>query len=77
MKKTSSFAIADEYLKSPTAGPLVSRIGWEQIADIDSGTLQAVLIASEILGGPVWFSFIADFDPADACRCSMPMNFAW
>jgi hypothetical protein len=65
VKKTSSFAIADKNLKSSTAGPLLGAVTCEQIAKIDSGTVQAVLIDSDILGGPIWFSFFPEFNPRD------------
>jgi hypothetical protein len=69
MKKTSSFAIADEYLKSSTSGLSFSPLSREQagvdpIINVDDKVV-AVLIDSTILGAPVWFAFDESFDPGD------------
>jgi hypothetical protein len=69
MKKSSSFAIADEYLKSSTAGvsfmPLTGeQTAVDQIINCDDKVV-AVLIDSTILGAPIWFAFDESFDPGD------------
>jgi hypothetical protein len=69
MKRSSSFAIADEYLKSSTAGvsfvPLTrEQTAVDQIINCDDKVV-AVLIDSTILGAPVWFAFDESFDPGD------------
>ena len=44
----------------------------EQIAEIDSGNVEAVLIDSAVLDAPLWFAFKPDFNPGD----DVPVSYA-
>jgi hypothetical protein len=57
----ADFVEARRIASAPSFTPLTP----EQIADINSGNVIAVLIDSSIVGAPLWFSFSPDFDPCD------------
>jgi hypothetical protein len=55
-----------EALKAEVAAaPVFTPLTPEQIAEIDSDNVQAVLIASTVLGADIWLAFRDDFDPGD------------
>jgi hypothetical protein len=60
-----ALAMPPEALKAAVSEPVFTPLTPEQIAEIDSGNVQAVLIASTVLGADIWLSFKDDFDPGD------------
>ena len=60
-----ALAMPPEALKAAVSEPVFTPLTPEQIAEIDSDNVQAVLIASTVLGADIWLAFRDDFDPGD------------
>ena len=50
---------------SPINAPDFTPLTAEQIVELDSGRMVAVLIVSTVLSAPLWLAFKADFNPGD------------
>ena len=67
--KNDPFDVITKYMKpgepSSSNAPNFTPLTAEQIAEIDSGSMVAVLIDSTVLNAPLWLAFKPDFNPGD------------